>query len=81
VFDCLVDRLPDQAPWDMPPPLKLIIGHEQIAVLGTGVTHVLDFERTDEATAVDRCLAEGVREEHLARVPAEGFASRRSTNL
>jgi hypothetical protein len=42
----------------MPPPLELVIRHLEISVLGARVTHVLDFERSYEATAVDRYLAE-----------------------
>ena len=49
----LVNRLPDQASRDMPPAFKLIIGHEQIAVLRARVTHVLDLQRVDETATVD----------------------------
>jgi hypothetical protein len=50
---CLVDRLPDQASRDMPRPYKLVIGHDQIAVLRAGVTHVLELKCTDEPATVD----------------------------
>ena len=80
-FYRLIDCLSDQASRDMPPAFKLIVGHEQIAVLRARVVHVLDLQRIDEAATVDRGLAESGGEQHLARVPAEGFAGRGPTDL
>ena len=66
----LIDRGPDQAATDAPGSLKLKIRQHKISIFGATMAHVFNLERSDQASAVDRLLAERGREEHFARAPA-----------